>query len=115
MARKVDTDKPCFIIEHFVDQRNEKWHHRLDENKYRGYADSLAGEIKANVPGATVLFNQVPKEWHQKDLYCQLIPNDDDNNDVYDMIPRFYAFEVSTVAKCGGRTQEILLYSKIIS
>ena len=51
----------------------------------------------------------MPKGWHESDLYCQLIPNDDENNDVYDVVPRLYAFEVSTVNKGMG----ILLYSKL--
>lgn len=32
-----------------------------------------------------------------KDIYCQLIPNEDDRNPHYDMLPRLWAFEVSTV------------------
>ena len=43
------------------------------------------------------------------------MPNEDDNNDVYDMIPRMGAFEVSTVAeRSSGGSEAILLYSKLL-
>lgn len=42
-----------------------------------------------------------------QDIYCQLIPNDDDNLDKYDMIPRIGAFEISV--------NGVLIYSKILS
>ena len=41
------------------------------------------------------------------DIYCQLIPNDDEKNANYDMVPRLGAFEVSY--------KGVLLYSKILS
>ena len=44
----------------------------------------------------------------------QLIGNDDENNDCYDMLPRGGAFEVSAVAKKGVYSTEILFFSKII-
>ena len=43
-----------------------------------------------------------------------MIPNDEDDNDVYDMIPRIGAFEVSTVVAQGGSSEAILLFSKMI-
>ena len=55
----------------------------------------VAQAIQAMVPGATVLKNSVPKEWAMADIYCQLIPNQDDNNPYYDVMPRIGAFEVS--------------------
>ena len=69
------------------------------------------GEIQAQVPGAQVLFNQVPKEWYNHDIYCQLVPDDDENCHVYSMLPRLGAFEVSTVRDGTA----ILLYSKLAS
>ena len=41
------------------------------------------------------------------DIYCQMIPNEDEGNLFYDMLPRMYAFEVSF--------QGYLLYSKVMS
>lgn len=37
----------------------------------------------------------VPKEFAMSDIYCQLIPNDDDKNPYYEVIPRIGSFEVS--------------------
>jgi len=55
--------------------------------------------------------NSVPKPWYEKETYCQLIPNEDDNNPNYDMLPRIGAFEVSTVHD----NVDILFYSKMMS
>ena len=41
--------------------------------------------------------NKVPKEWFEKEIYCQLVANDDEANPYYDSIPRLGAFEISTV------------------
>ena len=41
--------------------------------------------------------NKVPKPWYDKEIYVQLIANEDEANPFYDCIPRFWAFEVSTV------------------
>ena len=55
--------------------------------------------------------NRVPKPWFEKEVYCQLIPNEDDNNPYYDILPRIGAFEVSTV----NDNVDILFYSKMMS
>ena len=55
--------------------------------------------------------NRVPKPWFEKEVYCQLIPNEDDNNPYYDILPRIGAFEVSTVHD----NVDILFYSKMMS
>ena len=55
--------------------------------------------------------NKVPKPWYEKEVYCQLIPNEDDNNPYYDILPRIGAFEVSTVQD----NVDILFYSKMMS
>ena len=55
--------------------------------------------------------NKVPKPWYEKEIYCQLIPNDDDNNPYYDILPRIGAFEVSTVI----HNTDILFYSKMMT
>lgn len=41
------------------------------------------------------------------DTYCQLIPNNDDEVDVFDMVPRIGAFEVTY--------KGVLVYSKLLS
>lgn len=41
-----------------------------------------------------------------------MIPNEDDNNAYYDMMPRIGAFEVSTVV---DNNTDILFYSKMMS
>lgn len=55
--------------------------------------------------------NKVPKAWYDKEVYCQLIPNEDDNNPDYDILPRIGAFEISTVVD----NVDILIYSKMMS
>ena len=54
-----------------------------------------------------VFQNQVPKAWAMEDSYCQLIPCDDPENEVYSMIPRIGAFEITY--------KGILIYSKLLS
>lgn len=46
-------------------------------------------------PGAEVICNEVPKEFAMADIYCQLIPNDDESKQNYEVVPRIGAFEVS--------------------
>ena len=75
----------------------------------------MSDAIKSQVPEATVLFNQVPKPWYTHDFYCQLIPNTDDRIDIYDMIPRLGAFEVTTVFSDGKQQTPTLLFSKLES
>ena len=55
----------------------------------------VASAIKEAVPSATVLFNLVPKMFAMSDIYCQLIPNEDDNIPNYEIVPRIGAFEIS--------------------
>lgn len=38
----------------------------------------VAGAINSQVPDSQVVFNLVPKEHAMADIYCQLIPNDDE-------------------------------------
>ena len=51
-----------------------------------------------------MLVNQVPKRWHEKDIYTRLIRNDDEGVEIYDMISRGGSFEVSTVTQKGDLT-----------
>lgn len=52
-------------------------------------------------------YNAVPKQWAMDDSYCQLIPNDDDDMDCYEMVPRIGAFEVTF--------KGVIIYSKLLS
>ena len=38
----------------------------------------VSGAITSEVPDSQVVFNLVPKEHAMADIYCQLIPNDDE-------------------------------------
>ena len=55
----------------------------------------MSGAIIDKVPTAVVMRNQIPKAYLPFDLYCNLIPNDDDNCHIFDQVPRTGAFEVS--------------------
>lgn len=55
--------------------------------------------------------NRVPKVWHEKDIYCSLIPNNDNDDPCYSILPRLGAFEVTTVIE----NCDIVLYSKLSS
>jgi hypothetical protein len=56
----------------------------------------MASEINSQFGSSVQMcFNEVPKDWAMSDAYCQLIPDNDDNNPCYQMIPRIGAFEVS--------------------
>ena len=55
--------------------------------------------------------NKVPKPWAEKDTYVQMVHNSDPNNPDYDIMPRTWAFEISTVID----NTDILFFSKIIS
>ena len=57
------------------------------------------------------MMNKVPKVWAEKDTYCQMVHNTDPNNPDYDIIPRIWAFEISTVID----NTDILFFSKIMS
>lgn len=49
----------------------------------------------------------MPKVHAMSDIYCQLIPNEDDNQSNYEIVPRIGAFEVSV--------NGVLLFSKCLS
>lgn len=55
----------------------------------------VAESIKKNFASCEVVFNMVPKVWAHSDIYCQLIPNEDDNQPYYEVVPRIGTFEVS--------------------
>ena len=45
-----------------------------------------------------------------------MMPNDDEKRDVFDIVPRLGAFEISTVfTSAANRATDILIFSKILS
>ena len=46
-------------------------------------------------PDAVVLFNQVPKDYVEYDIYFNLVHNDEQDNEYFEQLPRVGAFEVS--------------------
>ena len=71
------------------------------------------------MPDITIFQNAVPKQFIFSDNYMQLVPG---GGEVFEMIPRMWAFEVSTVIidekTIGGKKvpikKDILLYSKLM-
>jgi len=55
----------------------------------------VATAIKSKVPNCEIVFNKVPKMHAMADIYCQLIPNEDDSIRDYDIVPRLWSFELS--------------------
>lgn len=55
----------------------------------------MASAIVERIPDALTMRNQVPKTYVNYDLYCNLVPNDDDSIPYYHQVPRTGAFEVS--------------------
>ena len=75
MTARLDFDKPVFVIGCCLNCRTWcAWHMHHDEAKYRGYATDLSSWIREHVLDAIVLYNQVPKRWLEKEIYCQLVP-----------------------------------------
>ena len=100
-----------FVFEVCSNCKNHGWNTRHDETKYLKYFTDCAKAIKAVIPDANVMMNKVPKPWFEKEIYCQLIPNEDKNMPNYDILPRLGAFEVSTVIDHTA----ILFFSKLKS
>ena len=90
---------------------SHQWNTRHDEAKYAQFFADVSANVKSVAPNANCIMNRVPKAWYEKEIYCQLVPNEDDNNPYYDIIPRIGAFEVSIVHD----NIDILLYSKMMS
>ena len=68
------------------------------------------------MPSATVIKNQVPKEWVDYDIYCQLLQNEDENNPYYQSIPRTGAFEAShrgVVSYCPSNSEARVLKTDV--
>ena len=88
------SDYPVFVIERCVAPRQQMCF-RINEAKYIEYEEKMKLAIKALLPHAQVVVNSVPKEHAMSDIYTQMIPNEDDNDAFYEMLPKMYAFEVS--------------------
>lgn len=56
---------------------------------------SVSSAIVERIPNALTMRNQIPKSYLPYDLYCNLIPNDDDNIPYFQQVPRTGSFEVS--------------------
>ena len=98
---------PIFIIEHCENCQSHSWNTRHKPMQYQNAAQGIATCIKEVIPDAVVVFNMVPKEFAMSDIYCQLIPNDDESRPFYDVVPRIGALEVSF--------NGILIFSKCLS
>ena len=78
----------------------------------------MSAAITQRLPGALVLRNQIPKSYLHYDLYCNLIPNEDEGVTDYDQVPRTGSFEVSykgLVSELCGNTHkryQIRLYGR---
>ena len=93
--------EPCIVIEVCQGCSQHQWNTRHREEQYVMHALAVASAVKQRT-GWTTLFNQVPKKWHAHDQYVQLVKNDDPSRNVYDMMPRVGAFEVSVVISEGS-------------
>lgn len=84
-----------FVIETCQNCKQHHWNTRHDEAKYDDFYNksksfvinviySAASAILSRLPNAVVLRNQIPKAYLPYDLYCNLIPNDDESTPIYD-------------------------------
>lgn len=55
----------------------------------------VSAAIIERIPNALVMRNQIPKQYVDHDIYCNLVPNTDDHCPTYQQVPRTGAFEVS--------------------
>jgi len=55
----------------------------------------VSAAIIDRIPSAITMRNAIPKSYLPYDLYCNLIPNNDNNAESYEQVPRTGAFEVS--------------------
>ena len=111
MARQQQDQELTFVFEVCGNCKNHGWNTRHDETKYLKFFSDVAKTIKAEIPDTSCMMNKVPKPWYEKEIYCQLIPNDDAKLPNYDILPRLGAFEVSTVID----NTAILFFSKLKS
>jgi hypothetical protein len=86
---------PTFVIEVCQNCHLHQWNTRHNEEKYNNYFKMMAAAIISRLPNAIIMRNQIPKEYVSFDCYSNLVPNDDESNPYYQMVPRIGAFEVS--------------------
>ena len=67
----------------------------LSKSKYEPMFCAVSAAIVERVPNALTMRNQIPKQYLDYDLYCNLIPNEDEQVSYYQQVPRTGAFEVS--------------------
>ena len=48
------------------------------------YTLIVANTITSRIPNAIVLKNQIPRTYLHYDIYCNLIPNEDENRSLFD-------------------------------
>jgi len=59
------------------------------------YLTAVSAAIIERIPNVLIMRNQIPKEYVDFDLYCNLVPNQDEHCPTYQQVPRTGAFEVS--------------------
>lgn len=101
-------ESQTFVFEVCAQCGGHSWNTRHDEAKYMAMFVEVSSAIRGLIPNANCIMNKVPKAWFEKEVYCQLIPNEDEKNPYYDILPRIGAFEISTVIN----NVDILFYSK---
>lgn len=80
MDKDGKSDK-IFIVEHCENCRSHQWNTRHDEAKYKSFAEEsktfrhidccvVRAKILEYIPEAKVVFNMVPKEWVDYEIYC---------------------------------------------
>ena len=84
-----------FVVECCQNCSEHRWNTRHNEEKYQEFFKKIASEIISRIPNATVMKNQIPKNYIHHDLYNNLVPDDDDTTHYYQQVPRTGAFEVS--------------------
>jgi len=104
-------NKITFVFEVCAGCASHQWNTRHDEAKYLQYFSDCAAAIKAHIPNSECVMNKVPKPWYEKEIYCQLVPNEDEKDPYYQILPRIGAFDISTVHE----NTDILFYSKQMS
>ena len=67
---KIDLQQNIIVVECCTNCSTHAWNTRHDEAKYASNANAIAAQIQINHPNTVVLFNQVPKKWHEKEIYC---------------------------------------------
>jgi hypothetical protein len=97
--------EPVFCIECCQDTATCGFHTRIDVAKYAEYFNRVSGAIAERIPNSITMKNQIPKSYLHYDLYCNLIPNEDENAPYFQQVPRTWAFEVSY--------KGMLIFSKI--